>query len=134
MQAYEFYATPKNGIIKIPEQFEKLITSGVKVILLEQSPNQHRNGELSSGRKSEMLLPPHYQQRDGSSTGRKPMSDKAFLDTNVLVYFYSDDDIDKRNAAHHTLDDHSCVTSIQAMNDGQVISDTLMIVNPFNPQ
>ncbi|MCL2499933.1 MAG: hypothetical protein FWE90_06300 [Defluviitaleaceae bacterium] len=35
MQAYEFYATPENGTIKLPEQLKNRITSGVKVILLE---------------------------------------------------------------------------------------------------
>ncbi|MCL2602972.1 MAG: hypothetical protein FWD90_00665 [Defluviitaleaceae bacterium] len=35
MQAYEFYATPENGAIKLPEQLKNKITSGVKVILLE---------------------------------------------------------------------------------------------------
>ena len=28
------------------------------------------------------------------------MNDKVFLDTNILIYFYSEDDELKRNAAH----------------------------------
>jgi hypothetical protein len=35
MQAYEFYATPENGTIKLPDKIKDKITSGVKVILLE---------------------------------------------------------------------------------------------------
>jgi len=31
MEAYEFYATPENGIIKIPEQYRSRITAGVNV-------------------------------------------------------------------------------------------------------
>ena len=45
------------------------------------------------------------------------MSDKAFLDTNILIYFYSEDDEHKRNAAYAALNNHDCVTSIQAMNE-----------------
>jgi len=45
------------------------------------------------------------------------MSDKVFLDTNVVVYFYSDDDERKRNAAYNVLNNNSCVTSTQVMNE-----------------
>ena len=45
------------------------------------------------------------------------MSVKAFLDTNILIYFYSGNDDGKRNAAHNILNSHDCVTSIQAMNE-----------------
>ena len=42
---------------------------------------------------------------------------KVFLDTNVLIYFYSNDDEHKRAAAHNVLNNNDCVTSIQAMNE-----------------
>ncbi|MDR2600813.1 MAG: PIN domain-containing protein [Oscillospiraceae bacterium] len=45
------------------------------------------------------------------------MNDKAFLDTNVLVYLYSEDDEQKRNAACEALNNHDCVTSTQVMNE-----------------
>ena len=45
------------------------------------------------------------------------MRDKAFLDTNILIYFYSEDDNHKRDIAHQTLNNHDCVTSIQAFNE-----------------
>ena len=45
------------------------------------------------------------------------MSDKAFIDTNVLVYFYSEDDEYKRNTSHNVLNNHDCVTSVQALNE-----------------
>jgi predicted nucleic acid-binding protein len=45
------------------------------------------------------------------------MRDRAFLDTNVLIYLYSEDDEQKRNIARSTLDNNDCVTSIQAMNE-----------------
>lgn len=71
------------------------------------------------------------------------MSAKAFLDTNVFIYFYSNDDIEKRNTAYKALNSHICVTSTQAFNEasnvwiskfawsGQIIDDKLKIVNPF---
>ena len=31
------------------------------------------------------------------------MSDKVFLDTNILIYFYSENEESKRNAAHRLL-------------------------------
>jgi hypothetical protein len=37
MQAYEFYATPRNGVIPMPEQYTGKITKRIKVILLEQT-------------------------------------------------------------------------------------------------
>jgi len=45
------------------------------------------------------------------------MRDKAFLDTNIIIYLYSEDDESKRNAACNVLDNHDCVTSIQVMNE-----------------
>ena len=55
MQAYEFYATPENGSIKIPEKYRDKITSGVKVILLE---NKLSGKETGSHHKSDLLLTP----------------------------------------------------------------------------
>jgi predicted nucleic acid-binding protein len=43
------------------------------------------------------------------------MSDKAFLDTNVLVYFYSETEKDKKHCANNVLNCHDCITSIHAM-------------------
>jgi len=45
------------------------------------------------------------------------MSDKAFLDSNILIYFYSEDDEHKRNTAQQILNNNICVTSIQAMHE-----------------
>ena len=45
------------------------------------------------------------------------MSDRAFLDTNVLIYFYSENEANKRVAAYDLLNSHNCVTSIHAMNE-----------------
>ncbi|MCL1875549.1 MAG: hypothetical protein FWF87_04755 [Synergistaceae bacterium] len=58
MQAYEFYAMPENGAIKIPEQYRNRITSGVKVIVLEQKPISERKGEIIYHQKSDLLLSP----------------------------------------------------------------------------
>jgi len=45
------------------------------------------------------------------------MPDKAFLDSNVLIYLHSEDDDKKRNAVQNLLDDYECVTSLQAFNE-----------------
>jgi len=58
MEAYEFYATPKNGTIMIPKQYRKKITSGVKVILLDQNPRKSGGRKAKPIKKSDMLLPP----------------------------------------------------------------------------
>ena len=58
MEAYEFFATPKNGTIMIPEQYRKKITSGVKVILLDQNPRKAGGRKAKPTKKSDMLLPP----------------------------------------------------------------------------
>jgi len=39
------------------------------------------------------------------------MSDKAFLDTNIIIYFYSEDDDKKRSIANQVLNEN--VKSIQ---------------------
>jgi len=64
MQAYEFYATPENGAIKIPEQYKNRITSGVKVILLEQKPFNTSKEKANTRRKSDMLLSPTMDTGD----------------------------------------------------------------------
>ena len=58
MEAYEFYATPENGTIKIPEQYRTLIKSVVKVILLEQEPSNEATQKAVPPRKSDLLLAP----------------------------------------------------------------------------
>jgi predicted nucleic acid-binding protein len=45
------------------------------------------------------------------------MQDKAFLDSNILIYLHSEDDYNKRNIAQNILDGNGCITSLQAMNE-----------------
>jgi len=45
------------------------------------------------------------------------MSDRVFLDTNIIIYLYSDDEDDKRNIAYKFVNNTNCVTSIQVMNE-----------------
>ena len=45
------------------------------------------------------------------------MSARAFLDTNILIYLYSESDADKRQTAYETLDSYQCITSLQALNE-----------------
>jgi hypothetical protein len=45
MQAYEFYATPRNGVIPVPEQYTDKITKRIKVILLEQTSEMFDSNE-----------------------------------------------------------------------------------------
>ena len=58
MEAYEFFATPENGTIVIPEQYRAKITSGVKVILLDKSPRKAGGRKAKTIKKSDMLLAP----------------------------------------------------------------------------
>jgi len=58
MQAYQFYAKPENGIIRIPDEYMGKITDTVKIIVLEEKSGKAGHG-LTTGRvKSDMLLPP----------------------------------------------------------------------------
>jgi len=45
------------------------------------------------------------------------MKDKAFLDTNFLIYLYSESELEKREVAYQILNAHYCVTSLQAFNE-----------------
>lgn len=58
MQAYEFYAKPEDGVIRIPEEYREKITSEVKVIVLEEKSWKFNREEANARRKSDLLLPP----------------------------------------------------------------------------
>ena len=45
------------------------------------------------------------------------MSGRVFLDTNIIIYLYSEDENDKREVAYNFVNNSNCVTSIQAMNE-----------------
>ena len=45
------------------------------------------------------------------------MSDRVFLDTNIVIYLYSEDEDDKRGIAYQVVNSSICVTSIQVMNE-----------------
>jgi predicted nucleic acid-binding protein len=47
----------------------------------------------------------------------KPMSDKAFLDTNIWIYTYSEKEPEKRLAAYNILNQYNCISSIQIFNE-----------------
>ena len=58
MQAYEFYAKPKNGVIPIPEQYRNIITDDVMVIVLEKKPLRFDREEINARKKTDLLPPP----------------------------------------------------------------------------
>ena len=58
MQAYEFFATPKDGCIPIPERYRNLITESVMVIVLEKRPPLYDRDALDGRLKSDLLPPP----------------------------------------------------------------------------
>lgn len=58
MRAYEFYATPEDGIIRIPEQYKNKITTSVKVIVLEEKTLYLNEKEANERCKSDSLLSP----------------------------------------------------------------------------
>jgi len=45
------------------------------------------------------------------------MSDRFFLDTNVIIYLYSEDEAEKRNSIYRYVNNHCCITSTQALNE-----------------
>ena len=47
------------------------------------------------------------------------MPDKAFIDTNILIYSFSEDEIDKRNIANNILDKYAnnIIVSSQVINE-----------------
>ena len=69
MQAFEFHAKPKDGIIQIPEQFRSQVAEQVFVIVLEHKPIMQNSSaaeaqrKANSIRKSDLLLPPTLDTR-----------------------------------------------------------------------
>ncbi len=45
------------------------------------------------------------------------MKDKAFIDTNILIYLYSADEQEKRNICLNAIRKYECLTSTQALNE-----------------
>ena len=45
------------------------------------------------------------------------MKGRAFLDTNVVVYLYSEKEPGKRRSAHAILDNYNCLISIQCLKE-----------------
>jgi len=45
------------------------------------------------------------------------MKDRAFVDTNVFVYLYSEDEPEKQRKALGLLECYDCITSTQALNE-----------------
>jgi predicted nucleic acid-binding protein len=45
------------------------------------------------------------------------MNNKAFIDTNVFIYLYSEDEIEKRNKSQTVVDKYDCIISTQVLNE-----------------
>jgi predicted nucleic acid-binding protein len=45
------------------------------------------------------------------------MNDKAFIDTNIFIYLYSEDEIQKQNISQKTVDKYECMISTQVLNE-----------------
>ncbi|GMO44224.1 MAG: hypothetical protein Pg6C_06090 [Treponemataceae bacterium] len=45
------------------------------------------------------------------------MNDKAFIDTNVFVYLYSKDEINKKDISQIAVDKYDCIISTQLLNE-----------------
>ena len=75
--------------------------------------------------------------RDISSTEKSFMKGKAFIDTNILVYYISSDKNKKEIARGiiliiaSALENECEVLYSEDLQHGQVIDDKLRIVNPF---
>lgn len=45
------------------------------------------------------------------------MKDRVFLDTNLLIYLYSDDEANKSDIVSRLIDENECYISIQVLNE-----------------
>jgi predicted nucleic acid-binding protein len=45
------------------------------------------------------------------------MNGKAFIDTNVFIYLYSEDETEKQKTAQKAVDKYECVISTQVLNE-----------------
>ena len=45
------------------------------------------------------------------------MKDKVFIDSNILIYLYSEDESQKRKIANNIFDEFECVISTQTLNE-----------------
>ena len=62
METYQFYATPENGVIRIPDEYKDMIKDTVRVIVMEENLLKEVK-TVRAGRKSDMLLPPSMRTR-----------------------------------------------------------------------
>jgi hypothetical protein len=58
MEAYQFYAKPEDGVIRIPDEYKHKIIDKVKVIVLEEKLWKFDREEANARNKSDLLLPP----------------------------------------------------------------------------
>ena len=45
------------------------------------------------------------------------MNDRMFLDTNIIIYLYSEDENDKRDTVYKSVNKNCCITSTQVLNE-----------------
>jgi predicted nucleic acid-binding protein len=45
------------------------------------------------------------------------MNARVFLDTNIIIYLYSDDENDKRDVVYKLVNNNICITSTQVLNE-----------------
>jgi predicted nucleic acid-binding protein len=45
------------------------------------------------------------------------MNEKVFIDTNILIYLYSDDEIEKQNITQNIFEKYNCFISTQVLNE-----------------
>jgi predicted nucleic acid-binding protein len=45
------------------------------------------------------------------------MNDKAFIDTNIFIYLYSEDETQKQNISQKAVDKYNCIISTQVINE-----------------
>ena len=63
MQAYEFYTKPKNGVIRVPEQYKNQITDNILVIVLEKKQTTLNREEANVRKKTDLLSPPSLKTK-----------------------------------------------------------------------
>ena len=45
------------------------------------------------------------------------MNEKAFIDTNIFIYLYSEDEVKKQHISQKAVDKYDCIISTQVLNE-----------------
>ena len=65
----------------------------------------------------EIFLQLVWKLKDLNSTGKRPMNAKAFIDTNIIIYLYSNDEPQKKLVSQKIFEKYECIISTQVLSE-----------------